>query len=281
MIRAKIDNGTFHDASDVVSEALRLMEERDRLDRLRAAMAFDIGARMSEANVQRRTTEFYDQRPDDDPEYYLTIEQRAVWTDDLAGMLRRYVRPVEAGTSARVLDVGTGRGAFAVLLAELGYNVVGIDGSESAISKGRLLLADEDPLVAESVSLQLVDWTEPTIRLPDNQEPGGYFDAIVSKQAACHIYDPIATFKLWASWLRRGGALIVVDGLWQRSGWTDRRIVDELPLATVGGLGTISYLVEQGGFRVQHRRLLARVNRDPATRGGSGPIYVLVATKRA
>ncbi len=39
MIRAKIDNGTVRDASDVVGEALRLMEERDRLDRFRAAIA--------------------------------------------------------------------------------------------------------------------------------------------------------------------------------------------------------------------------------------------------
>lgn len=39
MIREKVENGLYNNSSEVVREALRLMEERDKLERLRAALA--------------------------------------------------------------------------------------------------------------------------------------------------------------------------------------------------------------------------------------------------
>ena len=39
MVRQKVESGLYNDASEVVREALRLMEERDRRERLRVAIA--------------------------------------------------------------------------------------------------------------------------------------------------------------------------------------------------------------------------------------------------
>ena len=39
MVRRKVESGLYNNASEVVREALRLMEERDSLQRLRAALA--------------------------------------------------------------------------------------------------------------------------------------------------------------------------------------------------------------------------------------------------
>lgn len=39
MVRQKVESGMYNNASEVVREALRLMDARDRLDRLRAAIA--------------------------------------------------------------------------------------------------------------------------------------------------------------------------------------------------------------------------------------------------
>ncbi len=39
VVREKVESGLYHDSSAVVAEALRLLEERDRLRRLRAALA--------------------------------------------------------------------------------------------------------------------------------------------------------------------------------------------------------------------------------------------------
>ncbi|MGH2533289.1 MAG: type II toxin-antitoxin system ParD family antitoxin [Thermomicrobiales bacterium] len=39
LVRQKVETGRYNNASEVVREALRLMEERDHLNRLRAAIA--------------------------------------------------------------------------------------------------------------------------------------------------------------------------------------------------------------------------------------------------
>ena len=39
MVRRKVESGLYNNASEVGREALRLMEERDSLQRLRAALA--------------------------------------------------------------------------------------------------------------------------------------------------------------------------------------------------------------------------------------------------
>ncbi len=41
-IREKVDSGRYNDASEVVREALQLMDERDRHERLRAAIAVGV-----------------------------------------------------------------------------------------------------------------------------------------------------------------------------------------------------------------------------------------------
>jgi antitoxin ParD1/3/4 len=38
MIREKVDSGLYNNSSEVVSEALRLMEQRDKVERLREAV---------------------------------------------------------------------------------------------------------------------------------------------------------------------------------------------------------------------------------------------------
>jgi SAM-dependent methyltransferase len=232
--------------------------------------------------VQEITTQFYDGRPDDDPEYWLDDVQRVIWASELRGTFQRHLRISESGTGARILDVGTGRGAFALLLAEFGHSVIGIDGSEDAIRRGRALLQGEDQHVTGRITLQCVNWDAVELSLPRGAKPEGYFDAVVSKQSSCHLYDPIEVFRQWARWLRPGGTLIVIDGLWQRSGWSGelQGVIDELPLSVVSGLGTLTYLVEKGGFTVLERRLLDRVNGSPETRGGSGPLFVLVGKKQ-
>ena len=39
MVREKVESGLYNNASEVVREALRSMEERDRIQRLHAALA--------------------------------------------------------------------------------------------------------------------------------------------------------------------------------------------------------------------------------------------------
>ena len=56
MVYEKVGSGRYADATAVVAEALRLLDERDRLDRLRAAVD------AAEAEIERG--EFIDSTPD-------------------------------------------------------------------------------------------------------------------------------------------------------------------------------------------------------------------------
>jgi antitoxin ParD1/3/4 len=47
MIREKVESGLYNNSSEVVREALRLMERQDRIERLRAAIA------IGEAEIER------------------------------------------------------------------------------------------------------------------------------------------------------------------------------------------------------------------------------------
>ena len=41
-VRERVESGRYHDANEVVGEALRLLDERDRLERLRAEIAIGL-----------------------------------------------------------------------------------------------------------------------------------------------------------------------------------------------------------------------------------------------
>ncbi len=59
LVRKKIESGRFTDASAVVEEALRLLDERDRLDRLRVAV--DVAAaEIERGEVVEWTPDFFD-----------------------------------------------------------------------------------------------------------------------------------------------------------------------------------------------------------------------------
>lgn len=68
MVQEKVERGDYPDAGEVVREALLLLEERDRLRRLKAALA--IGKRRSTAGKEccspRRCTRRFGVRPEGD-----------------------------------------------------------------------------------------------------------------------------------------------------------------------------------------------------------------------
>jgi antitoxin ParD1/3/4 len=57
LVREKVESGLYNNASEVVREALRLMEERDRLARLKAAIAVG-DAQLARGEVVTWTPDF-------------------------------------------------------------------------------------------------------------------------------------------------------------------------------------------------------------------------------
>jgi SAM-dependent methyltransferase len=97
----------------------------------------------------------------------------------------------------RVCDLGCGNGFMAGRLAELGYDVTGIDASESGIaiarlnfSKARFLQASIDASLGQSEALN-------------------EFDVIVSSDVIEHLYRPADLIEAAGSMLKPNGYLVI------------------------------------------------------------------------
>ena len=106
-------------------------------------------------------------------------------------------------TGKRALDIGTGPGFLAMILAMKGFDVTGVDCSEKMVLRARAN-AKERGLAAE---FQVMDSHE--LNYAD-----GVFDYIVLRNATWLLYDPGKAFAEWFRVLRPGGRLLYFDANW-------------------------------------------------------------------
>lgn len=103
----------------------------------------------------------------------------------------------------KVLDVGCGTGEIGLLFAELGHHVTGLDLSEKMLAKAR-----------EKTSEKKYDIT---FKKGDAEDPpfeAGTFDIVVTRHLLWTLPHPDTAIKNWKKVLKKGGVLIVIDGLY-------------------------------------------------------------------
>jgi ubiquinone/menaquinone biosynthesis C-methylase UbiE len=136
-------------------------------------------------------------RYDDYPGYgRLSPSEHAEWT----ALLRRLM---DSDRPQRVLDVGTGTGLVALLLAELGQNVVGVDPS--------LPMLDQARRKASAAGLTVV------FRAGDAYEPGlraRSVDVVIARQVLWLLPEPERAVEAWARVAVEGGLIVDIDGVW-------------------------------------------------------------------
>ncbi|GAB3087401.1 class I SAM-dependent methyltransferase [Nocardioides zeae] len=123
----------------------------------------------------------------------------------------------------RVLDVGTGSGYVAHVLAELGHDVVGLDSADGMLAEARRD-ADErrrdDRPAARFVRGDAV-------RPGDTDEIGHTpFDAVTSRWLLWTLRDPVDAVRAWSALVRPGGTIACVDANWYPDG-IDRGVAVE------------------------------------------------------
>ncbi len=122
----------------------------------------------------------------------------------------------------KILDVGTGTGFVARILAEMGHEVTAIDISEKMIEVARRVARKEgqsiDFRVGDAENLEFEDCT---------------FDAVVCRYVLWTLPNPERAVKEWARVLRGGGRIVIVDGVWCDGTLTSRvrSILGKLGLA--------------------------------------------------
>lgn len=133
---------------------------------------------------------------DDEPDHGLADPAtRAAWCE----LLLAHLPPAPA----RVADLGCGTGSLAVLLAEQGYDVHGVDLSGEMVTRAHAK--------AEAAGVTAT-FTQGDAAAPPL--PAGAFDAVLSRHVLWALPDPAAGLARWCDLLAPGGRLVLVEGFW-------------------------------------------------------------------
>ncbi|MFF4898779.1 class I SAM-dependent methyltransferase [Streptomyces sp. NPDC001068] len=131
---------------------------------------------------------------DDEPDHGLRDpEVRLAWARRLRAWLPDH--------PADVLDLGCGTGSLALLAAEQGHHVTGVDGSPAMVQRARAKLAGRDAVFL------LGDAAAP---------PVGelLFDTVLVRHVLWALPDPARVLRHWRGLLRPGGRFVLVEGVW-------------------------------------------------------------------
>jgi 2-polyprenyl-3-methyl-5-hydroxy-6-metoxy-1,4-benzoquinol methylase len=116
----------------------------------------------------------------------------------------RYLMPVilqrlaSLPSDARVLDLGCGSGYICGQLASRGYEVAGVDASNSGIAVARAAIPHVQFCVDSLQDLSVKD-----------KLGGGEFDAIVSTEVIEHLYSPAQFLMICRGLLKPSGLLVI------------------------------------------------------------------------
>lgn len=109
---------------------------------------------------------------------------------------------------AAVLDVGCGTGSLSVLMAEMGYEVVGIDFSQQMVAQ-----AEEKARAAGiTISFKVADASDPSPSLSRK------FDVVLCRHVLWALDEPHMVLRRWADLLVTDGRLVLVEGFWNTGG---------------------------------------------------------------
>ncbi len=151
-------------------------------------------------DIKEGIREYWDGRGRDYDKYpghnYQSSEVKTAWMNVLKATFK-------ANTELEILDVGTGTGAIALLLAELDHKVTGID-----LSEGMMAIAREK---ADKLNLEINfrSGDAENLHFKDN-----IFDAVICRHLLWTLPNPEKAVNEWIRVTKPGGKIAVIDGRW-------------------------------------------------------------------
>ena len=102
--------------------------------------------------------------------------------------------------SLKILDVGTGAGFFAIILAKEGHSVTGIDMSECMIKEAK------NNISSYNLGAKFIKMAADRLEFASNT-----FDAVISRNLTWTLPDAMEAYKEWYRVLKKGGRLLNFD----------------------------------------------------------------------
>ena len=113
------------------------------------------------------------------------------------------LREIAGHKPCKILDVGTGTGFLALLLAELGHAVKGVDISEGMMSEARKKSEQKGLLIQFNYG-----------DAEDLDEPDNTYDLVINRHILWTMQYPETAIREWIRVLKPGGKLVIIDGDW-------------------------------------------------------------------
>ena len=146
--------------------------------------------------IEQRVRNYWTQRSHD----FGTVRKNELENE----MGQRWLREIDAflpeGRNLNILDVGTGTGFFAVLLAQQGHRVEGIDLTPAMLEEARILTKQRNlEILFREMDAQNLDYEADT------------FDVVISRNLTWTLPDAERAYSEWFRVLKPGGVLLNFD----------------------------------------------------------------------
>ena len=128
--------------------------------------------------------------------------RRTMWRDKLLSLLGNQF-PEKKPQEIKILDVGTGPGFFAILLAEAGYQVTAIDYTEEMLKEAQSNAGELTKCIV---------WKTGDAQALDVESNS--FDVIVTRNVTWNLPRPDLAYREWLRVLKPGGVLYNFDADW-------------------------------------------------------------------
>lgn len=124
--------------------------------------------------------------------------KREAWTD----LINEYA-PKVTGRKLKVLDIGTGPGFFAIIMANCGHEVTAVDYTDAMLEKAK----NNADIYKKSIDFKRMD--AHNLEFQDNT-----FDLIVTRNITWNLQKPDEAYRDWYRVLAKGGRLLNFDANW-------------------------------------------------------------------
>jgi ubiquinone/menaquinone biosynthesis C-methylase UbiE len=135
-----------------------------------------------------------------------------------------------------ILDIGTGTGYIAVILAQMGHNVTGVDISEQMLEMAKKRAKE----LSLKIKFELCD--AENLHFEDES-----FDAVICRYVLWTLPNPRRAIGEWVRVVKPRGKIVVIDGK-----WFDRSVSSRLR-RVVGRLGILIY-EKRNPWRYRYRK---------------------------